>query len=220
MKENIKFKVGDPVIVKPNVKDPDLGIDIGGWQGRISEIKGNIVRIDWDSLTLKNMPGSVIAKCEERGWGWTQMYLEATEVELTTPRDTEEDVAQMIGRLEAEHAWDYLGEEGKRIRAVLIGIDPDDEWAALEAWNAHLRKVLSFPFEAEVAEFQERGPLQAGDKVIVQGISDVDDLYGVLVEIKHKRRIYHFPLCDLEVTDQKSPNHDFVQDYAVWFANR
>jgi hypothetical protein len=38
MKSPLNFKVGDSVTVKPNVQDPDFGIDIEGWQGRISEI--------------------------------------------------------------------------------------------------------------------------------------------------------------------------------------
>jgi hypothetical protein len=31
---------------------------------------------------------------------------------------------------------------------------------------------------------------------------------------------YDFPLCDLEVFPDTSPNHQPVKDYAVWFANR
>ncbi len=31
------LKAGDSVVVKPGTKDPDLGGDIGGWQGRITE---------------------------------------------------------------------------------------------------------------------------------------------------------------------------------------
>jgi hypothetical protein len=90
----------------------------------------------------------------------------------------------------------------------------------LDAWENHLAKHLSFPFEAEVSEYQERGPLQAGNRVTVQRISDVDDLCGVIVCLRHGRTQYHFPLCDLEVVDKQSPNHQLVDDYAVWFANR
>ena len=63
----VNFKVGDVVSVKPDVEDPDLGINIEGWQGRISEIRRetNIIAVDWDSVTLKNMANSVIDKCEE-----------------------------------------------------------------------------------------------------------------------------------------------------------
>jgi hypothetical protein len=219
MKESLNFKVGDSVVVRPNVKDPDSGVDIGGWQGRISEVERDLVCIRWDSATLKNTPSSAISKCEEDGLDWTQMYLEAREVQLTTPRDTEKDVAEVIERLRGEHAWEGLGEEGRRIRAVLSGVDPDDDWGAFEAWAAHLRKELRFPFDARVSEFQERGPLREGDRVTALEITGLDGLYCVLVEIKHEGRTYQFPLCDLEAIDRKSPNYRRLKDYAIWFAN-
>ena len=33
------LKVGGAVVVKQGVTDPDLGIDIGGWQGRILDVE-------------------------------------------------------------------------------------------------------------------------------------------------------------------------------------
>jgi hypothetical protein len=61
----LDFKVGDSVIVKQGVLDPDLGTDIGGWQGRIAEIEqqSNLIGIDWDSLILGNIPDSAIDNC-------------------------------------------------------------------------------------------------------------------------------------------------------------
>jgi len=216
------FKEGDSVVVKPGIVDPDFDTEIGGWQGRILEEPGsdNLVLIGWDSITLKNMPGSVIEQSEEQGLDWTKMYLEVQEVALTSLRDTKEDVIQAISELARKHAWSYLGEQGKRIGKVLDGVDEDSEMAALDAWEEHLSKSLVFPFEARIAEYQERGPLQAGDRVKVTGIGLVDDLYGVIVDLRHGRRKYAFPLCDLEVIDENSPNYQIVRDYAVWFANR
>jgi len=216
------FKEGDSVVVKPGIVDLDFGTEIGGWQGRILEEPGsdNLVLIGWDSITLKNMPGSVIEQSEEQGLDWTKMYLEVQEVALTSLRDTKEDVIQAISELARKHAWSYLGEQGKRIGKVLDGVDEDSEMAALDAWEEHLSKSLVFPFEARIAEYQERGPLQAGDRVKVTGIGLVDDLYGVIVDLRHGRRKYAFPLCDLEVIDENSPNYQIVRDYAVWFANR
>jgi hypothetical protein len=220
------FKEGDSVVVKPGIVDPDFGTEIGGWQGRILGIgpdREDTVLIGWDSITLKAMPGSVIEQSEEQGLDWTKMYLDAQEVELTTPRDTEEDVIQAISELARKHAWSCLGEQGKRIGKVLAGVDEDDEddeMGALDAWEEHLSKSLAFPFEAKVAEYQERGPLQAGDRVKVTGIGLVDDLYGIIVDLRRGRRKYAFPLCDLKVTDENSPNYQIVRDYAVWFANR
>ncbi|MCI0692865.1 calcium-binding protein [candidate division KSB1 bacterium] len=222
MAASLNLKIGDSVVVKSGVKDPDLGIDIEGWQGRIVEIekKDNSVGIAWDSITLKSMPEWIIEKCEVEGLDWRQMNLETTEVEFAKSRDTTKAVEKMIEKLESKHAWDHLDEEGKRIQAVLAGVDPDDEWAAVEAWEKHLRKVLQFPFDAKVFESQDRGPLQYGDKVSVKEITMIDDLYGIIVEVRFGRKKYHFPLCDLEAVDKKQPNYQTVHDFAVWFANR
>ena len=143
----LDFQVGDSIVVKQGVLDPDFGTDISGWQGRISELErqNNLISIDWDSVTLKNIPDAVIDKCEENNLNWARMDLEPTEVELTQPQDTEEDVAATIEQIESQHRWSYLGEEGKGIQAVLAEVDPDDDLAAGEAWKEHLEKVLSFP---------------------------------------------------------------------------
>jgi hypothetical protein len=147
------------------------------------------------------------------------MYLYAREVELTNPRDTERDVSQAIKALSTNYAWYYLGEEGRRIRKVLIGVDAKDEMAALAAWERHLGGRLVFPFGAEVVE-RDRGPLRLGDRVIVEAISGAEDLYGILVKLRRGRRKYDALLCDLEVLDRNSPNYQIVKDYVVWFANR
>jgi hypothetical protein len=126
----------------------------------------------------------------------------------------------VVDELSKKYAWVYLGEEGHRINKVLAGVDPDDEMAVVETWEGHLKKNLAFPFKAEVAEYQERGPLQAGDRVTVKSIKDADDHYGVIVRLRCRRQQYYFPLCDLEVTDKHSPNYQVVRDYVIWFANR
>jgi len=217
-----KLQLDDSVIVKSHIEDPDLKINIGGWQGRISEIneKDNLICISWDSITLKQMPGETIDQCEEEGLAWTEMYLHLEDVELTTARDSEDEVEEMIDLLESKHGWSYLGEEGKRIKAVLDRAEDSSEWAAFEAWEEYFQEVLKYPIEAEVSEWQERGPLRAGDKVKVLGIEGTEDLYGILVSIRHERGKYVFPLCDLEVLDKSSPSYQPVKDYAVWFANR
>ena len=57
-----QFKEGYSVVVKKGTSDPDNEeYDIGGWQGRIIHIEDegdgpSLIRIEWDSITLKNMP--------------------------------------------------------------------------------------------------------------------------------------------------------------------
>ena len=222
MAKSKEFRPGDSVVVKRGITDPDFGIDIGGWQGRLDEDAdmGEMVLIAWDSVTLQNMPGAMIEQCEEKGLDWTEMMLEAREVELTKPRDTKETVSRVTDELRNQYAWSWLGDEGKRVGKILAGVDPDDEMAILHAWEDHLSHYLAFPFEACNSEYQDRGPLQAGNRVKVTRIGLVDDLYGVIVDVRHSRLKYAFPLCDLEVSAERSPNHQLVQDYAVWFANR
>lgn len=227
MKERrINFKIGDSVKVKKGVMCPDYeNLCIEGWQGRVAEITEErdspiLVCIRWDSVTLKKMPSDFIDQSEEEGLDYTCMYLELQDLEMAKARDTEKDVADILEKISKSHAWSWIGEEGKRIQKVLAGVDEEDEMEALEAWEKYLRKHLAFPFDAEVAEYQERGPLQAGDRVSVKRISMVDDLYGIIVELRRGREKYAFPLCDLEVINKNSPNYQPVKDYCVWFANR
>jgi len=57
--------IGNSVVVKSGVLDPDFGIDISGWQGRIEEDDdGETVFIRWDSITLLEMCLDLIIRCE------------------------------------------------------------------------------------------------------------------------------------------------------------
>ncbi len=115
-----ELELGDSVVVRQNFKDPDFTIKIGGWQGRITGIQyDDLIGVSWDSLTLKKMPSKFIDKCEEEGLSWTQTYLYPKDLKITTPRDNEKDVEEIINFLESKHAWSHHGEEGIRIQAVL-----------------------------------------------------------------------------------------------------
>lgn len=209
------FKIDDSVKVKKNVMCPDYeSLCLGGWQGRIFEIE-DVVGIRWDSITLNQLPLEYIRHSEQEGLDWSEMYLSADEIEPASPRDSEEEVDEILEEMESKYYWLGEGEEGERILQV-IG-DAED---ATRAWHCHLSQMLRFPFEAEVSESQDEGPLEEGDKVQVQGISETDDLYGVLVDVTCGGKHYVFPLCDLTVRDRISPNYMPVKDYCVWFANR
>ena len=218
------LEVGDCIVVKLGVKDPNYGFDIGGWQGRITEIEtyqpGHVtIMFQWDSLSLKHMPASAIRRSEEDGLDWTIMGLYPEEIGKAEPRDTQIDVDKIIEELSAEHNWDYLGKQSRRIHKVLQDVGEDDELGTFKTWQEYLEAHLKLPFEAVVSEFQERGPLQAGDLVKVIGFEGVEDHYGVLVNIKARGNAYVFPLCDLKAADERSANFTLTDDYAVWFAN-
>ena len=216
------FQVGDSVVVKPNTEDPDLKTDLSGWQGKVLEIdkENNLVYIEWDSITIKQMPSKMLNQCEEEGLDWGSMYLYIEDVSLATSRDKPEDVKKAKELLESENRWNYIGEEGVRIQSVLDTAKNDSESAEYEAWKEYLNQKLKCPFIADVTEWQEKGPLRNADSVKVLKIAGVDMRYGVLVTVRYRWRKYSFPLCDLDATDQKSENYQPLRDYSVWFANR
>ena len=220
------FPIGESVVVKPGVLDPDHGFDMGGWQGRVTENhyadkQGNpYVTIAWDSITLKQMSVEVIERSEEDGLDWSSMGLYASDVTSVSPRDKIHQVQKVKDEIEDAHQMDHLGEQGRRMQQVLNSADRSGEMGAFIAWEKYLSEKLTFPFEAEVSEYQERGPVKTGEGVSVLGIEIVDDSYGIIVSIKTKHGRYDFPLCDLEVTPNTSPNYQPLNDYVVWFANR
>jgi hypothetical protein len=222
--KHLELKKGDSVVIKKGIKDPDSGVDIGGWQGRITEEKQEedetIICVAWDSMTLKNMPKPFLEESEVGGLDWRVMYVGIEDVQAAQPRDTQMDVQKAVKEIEGNIGWLGIGEEGKRIQKVLAGADIDDEIGTLDAWDEYLEENLTFPFEAEVSEYQERGPIRAGDKLTVMSITDVDEMYGLIVGVKRGHESYDFPLCDLTVVGNESSNKQIVKDYAVWFANR
>ncbi len=223
MSRKSKFKIGQLVRINDGIKDADFDADIGGWHGRIVELKpkDQIMLITFDSVTLSQMPIEFVDSCEEEGLDWAQYYIGYDEVALAAVRDTEADVETAANKLAAKTGWSFLGEEGQEINAILADIDINDTMAQMIAWRDHLAATLTFPFKAVVDEWQDpRSPVKSGDRVRVLGIHDVDEMYGVLVNIKRKFRSFIFPLCDLKALDAKSPNHDPVQLFAVWYANR
>ena len=220
------FAVGDTVRVKEGIVYPDVpDLDISGWQGRITDIDQMnddppIAGLAWDSLALRSLPPSLIEASAEEGLDWPEIYLEAAELEHAPPRDSEDDAEETRDELEDLYRYSYLGEEGRRMNAVLRGVAGDDVIGQFRAWARHLQQTLKFPFEAEVAEFQERGRLRAGDILQVLNIEMVDDHYGIIVHCRRRREQIDAPLADLECTNKRSANYDQVKDYVVWFANR
>jgi hypothetical protein len=108
----MRLDIGDSVAVKSGVVDPDLGIDIGGWQGRVIEADdGDTVFIRWDSITLEAMGLDVVIRCENENLDWEVMTLYMADVEKTTSRDTEKNVVRAANRLKIEMIGDPRLEE-------------------------------------------------------------------------------------------------------------
>jgi len=149
------LRKGSSVKIRPGVKDPDYGIDIGGWQGRVIDIQegeNDDIAITWDSITLKNTPDWVFTQAQTSGLDWQQCWLPASEVDPCEPRDDEKAVSDTAARISKRHEWDDEGKKGQRIQAVLSKAPVDDDLSEVMAWESHLRSVLHFPFLAKLSE--------------------------------------------------------------------
>lgn len=207
--------------MRQGVLDPDFGGNIGGWQGQVSEVDGDIVCIDWDSITLSNCPDEYIQRCEEDGLDWEQIYLSTGDVEPAIPRITPAVLTGIKEATHIKHQWDHLGEAiCKRINEVFEQADGTDEYAMVRAWEQYVTNNLSFPFDAEIITDQDNVPLQQGDKIRVDGIIVTDDHYGVIINLKQGKKCFNFPLCNIRVTDKNSNDYQIVNDYSVWFVNK
>ena len=103
----MRLDIGDSVVVKSGVIDPELGIEIGGWQGRIIEADdGDSVFIRWDSITLQKMGLDLTIQCENENLNWELMTLDMAEVQKAASRDTEKDVARIARQLKNEMIGD------------------------------------------------------------------------------------------------------------------
>jgi len=226
-KMNLRFKIGDSVVVKQGIKEPDLEeFEIGGWQGRVVEIDSKsdndniLTTIEWDSLTLKQIPSDYIEQSEREGYDWQNMTLYASELEKTNPRDKKENVRKIKNELSDKYYWTSLGDEGIRISKVLGKINPHDEMKCLQKWVAYLDKKLTFPVDAIVSDSEDNWLIKTGDNVLIKSLPHIVDMYGIIASIRLNGKKYEFPLCDLEVIDKTKPNFQLIEDYRTWFANR
>ena len=218
--EKLKFKTGQSVKVKEGTLCPDNEkFDLSGWQGRIFEIDEDLIGINWDSVTLENMPEKYIIESEKDGLDWSTMYLNEDEIEPAKARDSVTDTDAEREKLEKKYYWIEFGPEGEIIQSVANSAESDSELNIMKAWHEFLKRKLVFPFEAVVDEYQSKSPLKQGDKLSVLDIEIFDDHYGIIISCRKGRRKYSFPLVDLEV-EATDENKKYVEAYRTWFSNR
>ena len=223
----MNFKIGDSVVVKQGLKEPDSeDFEIGGWQGRIIEIdklsneEHIVISIEWDSITLNQLPSDYIHKCEIDGLDWQTMNLFNTDIDKTVSRDKSKDVVRVQDFLTDKFCWSSMGDEGLRISEVLVGIKPDDDMACYERWFEFLSSKLSFPINSIITDSSDSWLIKTGDRIQIKSLSNIADLYGIIAKIKFNGKSYESPLCDMSALDEKTLDFQLINDYRVWFANR
>ena len=170
------FKIGDSVALKDGMFDPEFSdVHIGGWQGRIFAIDdyeynyydGDIIlSIEWDSITIKNMPRAFIENSEKENLEWTQFELGTKKLLPVEPRDTEQDVfgtvyeiskSYQLDRFSSRHFNESITRREIPYDDFLDDFDLDDEGSIGELLDVLISSIEGdFFLSWEAVERQER----------------------------------------------------------------
>lgn len=211
----------DIVRVKPGIEDPDFGGDIGGWQGRVTEIDTTnpedvLVMIEWDANTLNCMSRAYLKACFADGFDHEHMKLGVSELELVQNPKEDGDRRAVLDALEKEYSWEDLGEQGLRIKAVEDACI--DDFALMDHWFEYLETHIQLPLNAKYIGDSSRN-LSYGAILQINGFTEADEDYGVIGSARFNKRWVEVPLCDIEVLEPSSQTQA-LEDYIVWFVNR
>lgn len=232
------MKIGDSVRVKKGIKSPDYkNLSIAGWEGRIDEIREDILTIELDSVTLSGLTEAYIIDSLTNGCQYTFLNLGKDEVESVDPRDSEKDTA--LKQL-AIHAKYSLDEEEKRIRAILNTDDLSVNETTLDLYydylETHFKKPCLFtgmedfdweePYvfggwsQKEYKELKKTRPSYTDTFEFLE-FEGCDDLRGIYVKVRRAsdKKRFSIPLWDMEVVDEDDPNFQLVSDYSSWISN-
>ena len=117
--------MGTAVRVKPGGVAPRLDQEIGDWRGRILGYEEDPssgqqqINIQWDSLTLRNMPRTYIERCRKQRVSWQEITLPVNQVSRAGLRDREQDVAEAVEAIRQDLLIGPWIERGKQVQAKL-----------------------------------------------------------------------------------------------------
>ncbi|MEZ4888136.1 MAG: hypothetical protein R3E32_25635 [Chitinophagales bacterium] len=96
---NTSFKVGDSVKVKNGVKHPKIDVDLSGWQGRVVNVDGKEIQVEFDTITLNSLTNHILAEYASLEEYPILVYLQSKKLEITEERDKYEDIEAVQDRL-------------------------------------------------------------------------------------------------------------------------
>jgi hypothetical protein len=214
---------GDTVITKPGTIDSYSKLEVSGWQGRVLEVMEDeeewIALIQWDSITLKQMPKDFIIESIKEGLNWAEFTIPLSELNLAQPRASDLDTDWTRAEIGLRLIWTKMGPQGRRIIKVLNKKIYNEEVEVLEIWRRHLENSLEFPINCVIDYPEEDGPLHENDICQAVDLAAFDEKLGIYSWINIGDKQFGIPLYDIRVSDSTSNNYRAINDYRVWWAN-
>jgi len=169
-----EFAVGDKVVVKRGVTDPDYpDMPLGGWTGTVEKIWCRtpvVYDIRWDHRTLDGMHPVFLKRCERDGLDAKVMGLSAGDLLPDTGELVPlEQPMQIITRPLSPEDQDDRVREALELTSddPLPGVDE----ATLLKYHQYLAGLLSLPFEAQISEDTDIAEC-GGGPLIILGLAD------------------------------------------------
>jgi hypothetical protein len=238
-KETVDMKIGDSIKVKQGIISPDYDdLIIGGWQGRIIEINGNIVTMELDSITLSQLSEDYIIGSLAEDVEWTLISLEVGEVETVKPRDKQDDVLQKQNEINCRYSYE---DEEIRISLILDSNDNSVNKNNLMKYHKYLEDNVQvsciltgmedFDWEEPYViggwsqdEYEKKkltNPSYTDNFKLVKFVDRIDDWKGIIVKVERLSdgNKFDLPLWDLEVIDKDSADYLLISDYSSWMTN-
>ena len=233
------MKKGESVKVKKNIMSPDYDdLNIGGWQGRITEHYDDTVMIELDSITLDALSENYIINSIVEGLDYYSICLGIDEVELAEPRDSQDDTLLKQRSLNAMYS---VEEEERRILEILKSedtyVNEDNQKTYFEYLKNNIQKTCiltgteDFDWEEpyllggwskkEYEKLKSVRPSYTDRFELIDFIDEIDDFKGILVSVKRlsDNKKFALPLWDLKSVTKTSPNYLLISDYSSWMTN-
>jgi hypothetical protein len=147
----MKFKKGDAVKVKANMEVEGFEhINFEGWQGWVLEyldeaeaVEENEIDVEWDSVTLQQMPEDFIIKTLAEDFELSAMVFVEDALEKATPRDKRKDNEAVLKAIETKYQegdddWDEFADDDDAFYADLL------ESKDIKVNPTNLRKYLEY----------------------------------------------------------------------------
>lgn len=123
--------------------------------------------------------------------------------------------AMQVDRERKEHEA-KLQELEATINHILHGVEKNNRVEEFEAWQRFLRRNLVFPFWGECLELNHH-QLRPNELIHVRRITAIDDLDGVIAQVRQEDNIFELPLHCIIVVDRKTSNHKLMSTYNTWY---
>jgi len=212
--KNPKIPIGTSVQIKKDVPYPyTIGLNLKGWQGRVSEVfkigEEIIYVIQLDSIALKEIPEKIVKALLDDGEQFRTVEVSLSDIKKAPPRDTTEEATRTFRTILHRRNWNYLPKDDNAMMQEILLKFP--EKSDKENWEFWIKEHISFPISGK-----SRGYFNdpSGIKMKINSIYEWHEGAGLLVLIDRNGMVMDHPLIDIKI-DGKHKN--IFELYDEWY---